>query len=37
MEYMYQPPSMLADMRATPFPPEGTEAGETVNEAETGF
>jgi hypothetical protein len=34
---MYQPPSMLAEMRAVPEPPEGTLAGATVIDTDTGF
>ena len=37
IEYMYQPPSILAVIFAVPVPPEGTEAGETLMDSETGF
>ena len=37
IEYIYQPPSMVAEMRAVPEPPDGTEAGVTVIDTNTGF
>jgi hypothetical protein len=36
IEYMCQPAPMLAFIFATPLPPAGTLAGETVIESETG-
>ena len=37
IEYIFHPPPMLADTRAVPRPPAGTDDGETEIESETGF
>lgn len=37
MEYIYQPPPMLAVTLAVPLPPAGTLDGATFIESETGF
>lgn len=36
IEYIFQPPPMLAEIFAVPLPPAGTLAGETLIESDTG-